>query len=45
MSTVIPGMRKSRHVEENLAASDAGPLDADLLGELAKHRWDRAPTG
>ncbi|NLE40077.1 MAG: aldo/keto reductase [Pirellulaceae bacterium] len=45
VSTVIPGMRKSRHVEENLAASDAGPLDADLLGELAKHRWDRAPTG
>ncbi|HBO43509.1 MAG TPA: aldo/keto reductase [Planctomycetaceae bacterium] len=44
VSTVIPGMRKCRHVEQNLAASDAGPLDAPLRAELAKHRWDRLPT-
>jgi aryl-alcohol dehydrogenase-like predicted oxidoreductase len=44
VSTVIPGMRKPRHVAANLATSDAGPLSADLLAELAKHRWDREPT-
>ena len=44
VSTVIPGMRKLPHVESNLAASDSGPLDAALLAELAKHRWDRRPT-
>jgi aryl-alcohol dehydrogenase-like predicted oxidoreductase len=44
VSTVIPGMRKSRHVEANLAASDAGPLPPDLLTELRRHRWDRQPT-
>ena len=26
VSTVIPGMRKARHVEANMAASDRGPL-------------------
>jgi aryl-alcohol dehydrogenase-like predicted oxidoreductase len=44
VSTIIPGMRKRQHVEANLAASDAGPLDATLLAELAQHRWDRQPT-
>ena len=44
VSTIIPGMRKVRHVESNLAASDAGPLQAALLDELAQHRWDRQPT-
>jgi hypothetical protein len=37
-------MRKPRHVEANLAASDAGPLPPDLLVELRHHRWDRQPT-
>jgi aryl-alcohol dehydrogenase-like predicted oxidoreductase len=41
VSTTIPGMRKPYHVEQNLAMSDAGPLDAALLGELRKHRWNR----
>jgi aryl-alcohol dehydrogenase-like predicted oxidoreductase len=41
VSTVIPGMRKLRHVEQNLAASDAPPLPAALLDELRRHRWDR----
>jgi len=44
VSTTIPGMRKLRHVEENIAASDKGPLPADLLAILRQHRWDRVPT-
>jgi aryl-alcohol dehydrogenase-like predicted oxidoreductase len=44
VSTIIPGMRKVRHVESNLAACDAGPLDDALREELAHHRWDRQPT-
>jgi aryl-alcohol dehydrogenase-like predicted oxidoreductase len=44
VSTVIPGMRKPSHVRSNLAASDAGPLPADLLTVLGKHRWDRRPA-
>lgn len=42
--TTIPGMRKLPHVRANIAASDAGPLPADLLEELREHRWDRQPT-
>jgi aryl-alcohol dehydrogenase-like predicted oxidoreductase len=41
VSTVIPGMRKLRHVEQNLAVSDAGPLPPELMAELKRHRWDR----
>jgi aryl-alcohol dehydrogenase-like predicted oxidoreductase len=41
VSTVIPGMRKLRHVEENLAVSDGSRLPAGLMAELKKHRWDR----
>lgn len=44
VSTVIPGMRKARHVQTNIAASDAGPLPADLISALKAHRWDREPT-
>ncbi|HTS34948.1 MAG TPA: aldo/keto reductase [Candidatus Solibacter sp.] len=43
VSTTIAGMRKAGHVRENIAASDAGPLDKALLAELKKHRWDRKP--
>src|SRR5215471_3063662 len=43
VSTTIPGMRKANHVRENIATSDAGPLDKPLLAELKKHRWDRRP--
>ncbi|MBM3178041.1 MAG: aldo/keto reductase [Bacteroidetes bacterium] len=42
--TIIPGMRKVRHVEANLAASDGKALSSDLLNNLRKHRWDRQPT-
>ncbi len=41
VSTVIPGMRKPRHVERNLAASDGRPLPAEVIERLRKHRWDR----
>jgi aryl-alcohol dehydrogenase-like predicted oxidoreductase len=44
VSTIIPGMRKRRHVEANIASSDRGPLDAGLRAELRKHRWERTPT-
>jgi aryl-alcohol dehydrogenase-like predicted oxidoreductase len=44
VATTIPGMRKLRHVEANLAASDRGPLSERLMSELRRHRWDREPT-
>ena len=44
VSTVIPGMRRARHVEANLAASDKGGLDTGLIEILRLHRWDRKPA-
>ena len=44
VSTTIPGMRKLQHVEENLAASEKGPLPEGLRAELCAHRWDRQPA-
>jgi aryl-alcohol dehydrogenase-like predicted oxidoreductase len=44
VSTIIPGMRKTHHVESNIAASDAGPLSEELHTKLRAHRWDRQPT-
>ncbi|HVG19356.1 MAG TPA: aldo/keto reductase [Blastocatellia bacterium] len=44
VSTLIPGMRKTRHVEANIAASDAGPLPGELHSKLRQHRWDRQPS-
>ena len=41
VTTIIPGMRKTRHVEANLAASDRGPLPPALVGALRGHRWNR----
>ena len=41
VSTVIPGMRKAKHVEENIGASDAARLPEKLMVELKRHRWDR----
>src|SRR5450631_4515269 len=43
VSTTIIGMRKLDHVKQNIAMSDAGPLDAPLLKTLKAHRWDRTP--
>jgi len=44
VSTTIPGMRTIARVEENVATSDTGPLDEELLARLRPHRWDREPT-
>jgi aryl-alcohol dehydrogenase-like predicted oxidoreductase len=41
VSTTIPGMRKLKHVESNLAASDAPPLTPSVVDALRAHRWDR----
>src|SRR5438094_7492653 len=42
--TTIPGMRKRKNVESNIAASDKGPLPAQLHAQLRHHRWVRTPT-
>jgi aryl-alcohol dehydrogenase-like predicted oxidoreductase len=44
VSTVIPGMRKLRHVEANLSAGDAPPLAPEVMARMRRHRWDRTPT-
>jgi aryl-alcohol dehydrogenase-like predicted oxidoreductase len=44
VSTIIPGMRKLRHVEANIAASDAGPLPPDLQEKMRAFRWVRKPA-
>ena len=41
VSTVIPGMRRVRHVEQNLAASDLPSLSPADLARLRTHRWTR----
>lgn len=44
ISTVIVGMRTLEHVTANTAASGKPRLDAHLMVELRRHRWDRAVT-
>jgi aryl-alcohol dehydrogenase-like predicted oxidoreductase len=44
VNTIIPGMRKLKHVESNISCSDAGPLPEELHSRLRVHRWDRTPT-
>jgi aryl-alcohol dehydrogenase-like predicted oxidoreductase len=41
VSTVIPGMRKLKHVEANLSAGDGQGLPAEFVERLRAHRWDR----
>jgi aryl-alcohol dehydrogenase-like predicted oxidoreductase len=41
VSTTIPGMRRRRNVEANMAAGDAPPLPPELIAGLRAHRWDR----
>ncbi len=41
VSTVIPGMRKTRNVESSCGVSDKGPLPGDVLARLKQHAWDR----
>jgi aryl-alcohol dehydrogenase-like predicted oxidoreductase len=42
--TIIPGMRKIRNVQANMAASDGKKLNSALQTKLKDHRWDRTPT-
>jgi len=44
VNTIIPGMRKLKHVDANIATSDAGPLPEELHAKLRQYRWDRSPT-
>lgn len=44
VSTIIPGMRKIRNVEQNIGTSDGQTLPDDLIARLRAHRWDRKPT-
>ena len=44
VSTVIPGMRKLKHVDANIAVSDGCVLDHELMARLSAHRWDRTPS-
>ncbi|HEY6967602.1 MAG TPA: aldo/keto reductase, partial [Candidatus Angelobacter sp.] len=41
VSTTIVGMRSMDHVQSNVEMSDGASLNADLLQELRRHRWDR----
>jgi aryl-alcohol dehydrogenase-like predicted oxidoreductase len=41
VTTVIPGMRKTRHVEQNLGVSDGRALPSELMAEMKTHRWVR----
>jgi aryl-alcohol dehydrogenase-like predicted oxidoreductase len=45
VSTVIPGMRRPRHVERNLGVSDGQALPPRLYEALRQHRWDRSANG
>jgi aryl-alcohol dehydrogenase-like predicted oxidoreductase len=42
--TIIPGMRKVRNVESNMAVSDGKKLDLALWTKLKGRRWDRKVT-
>ena len=44
VSTIIPGMRQLVNVENNIAASDRGPLATPLQEKLRSHRWVRKPA-
>jgi aryl-alcohol dehydrogenase-like predicted oxidoreductase len=44
VSTTIPGMRRPRHVERNMAVSDGIRLPPRLRDALRTHRWDRTPN-
>ena len=41
VTSVIPGMRKIRNVESNMAVSANGALAPEILERLKKHVWDK----
>ncbi len=44
IGTIIPGMRKIKHVRSNIASSDGKGLEKSLMEKLKQHRWERQPT-
>jgi len=42
VTTVIPGMRNTRHLQSNTDIIKMGPLSDTLLQNLQKHRWIRS---
>jgi aryl-alcohol dehydrogenase-like predicted oxidoreductase len=44
VGTIIPGMRKIKHVQSNIACSDGTGLSKEKIEELRNHRWERQPT-
>ena len=41
VSTVIPGMRRAAHVQQNVAAAEKGKLSAGMLSKLEPHAWEK----
>ncbi|MBU0978643.1 MAG: aldo/keto reductase [Patescibacteria group bacterium] len=41
ISTVIPGTRKVKYVDENVSVSDGRKLSNELMEELEHHSWER----
>ncbi len=41
VSTVIPGMRRATHVQQNVAAAEKGKLTAGMLSKLEPHAWEK----
>jgi aryl-alcohol dehydrogenase-like predicted oxidoreductase len=41
ITSVIPGMRSEKHLLDNLQSVSRGPLSAECVGRLKKHRWIR----
>lgn len=41
VSTVIPGMRRAKHVKANASVADGRPLSEALLARLAAHAWEK----
>ncbi len=44
VGTIIPGMRKIKHVQSNISCSDGQGLPTAKMDELRNHRWERQPT-
>lgn len=44
VGTIIPGMRKIKHVKSNISCSDGQGLPKGKMDELRNHRWERQPT-
>jgi len=41
MTSVIPGARKMKNLDANIAISDGRKLSDEILEELKKHSWER----